>query len=120
MAIIDSATRVLAGSIGVHDLDWRSQKGEIGNWVVRELRGLGVATRALRLLSRWALRDLGLARLELLADVRNVPSHRVAESAGFVREGVLRSARVIKDARCDMALYSLVRADLEGAAPPDR
>ncbi len=120
MAIIDSATRVLAGSIGVHDLDWRSQKGEIGYWVVRELRGLGVATRALRLLSRWALRDLGLARLELLADVRNVPSHRVAESAGFVREGVLRSARVVKDARCDMALYSLVRADLEGAAPPDR
>ena len=66
------------------------------------------------------LLELGLARLELLADVRNVPSHRVAESAGFVREGVLRSARVIKDARCDMALYPLVRADLEGAVPPDR
>lgn len=116
MAIVDSATRVLAGSIGVHDIDWRSQKGEVGYWVVRELRGLGTATRALRLLSRWALRDLGLARLELVADVRNEASQRVANSAGFVREGVLRSARVIKDERCDMVLFSLIAADV-GAVP---
>ena len=111
-AIVDAATRVLAGSIGVHDIDWRSRKGEIGYWVVRELRGLGMATRALRLVSRWALADLGLARLELLADVRNETSQRVALGAGFVREGLLRSAREIKGERCDMVLFSLVAADL--------
>lgn len=114
MAIVDSATRVLAGSIGIHDIDWRSQKGEIGYWVVRELRGLGVATRALRLISRFALGELGLARLELLADVRNEASQRVASGAGFVREGVLRSARVIKEQRCDMVLYSLLATDVTG------
>ncbi len=112
MAIIDSATRLLAGSCGLHELDWRSHKGEIGYWVVREMRGLGTATRAVRLLSRWALLELGLARLELFADVNNEASQRVALNAGFVREGVLRSARAIKGERHDMVLFSLVSADL--------
>ena len=111
-AVVDAATHVLAGSIGIHDIDWRSRKGEVGYWVVRELRGLGMATRALRLISGWALGDLGLARLELLADVRNEASQRVALSAGFVREGVLRSAREMKGARCDMVLFSLIASDL--------
>ncbi len=111
LAIVDAATGAFAGSIGVHDLDGRSRKGEIGYWVARGQRGRGVATRALRLVAAWALGELGLARLELLADVRNVASQRVAEGAGFVREGVLRSAREIKGARCDMVMYARLPSD---------
>jgi RimJ/RimL family protein N-acetyltransferase len=116
--VIDAQTRALVGSIGVHDLDGRSRKGEVGYWIAREHRGRGAATRALRLLARWALGELGLARLELLADVRNVASHRVAERAGFVREGVLRSAREIKGARCDMVLFARLPTDDAGPEPP--
>ena len=43
--------------------------------------------------TRWGLDDLGLSRVELLAEVGNTASQRVAEKAGFTREGVLRSAR---------------------------
>jgi RimJ/RimL family protein N-acetyltransferase len=117
-AIVDAQTRVLVGSIGVHDLDGRSRKGEVGYWIAQPHRGRGAATRALRLLARWAFGELGLARLELLADVRNVASHHVAERAGFVREGVLRSAREIKGARCDMVLYARLPTDDEGPEPP--
>ena len=40
------------------------------------------------------------------------PSQRVAEKAGFVREGVLRSSLVHKGERRDVIMYSLVREDL--------
>jgi RimJ/RimL family protein N-acetyltransferase len=49
--------------------------------------------RALRRLARYALDELHLERLDLITDIDNLASHRVAEKVGFRREGVLRSAR---------------------------
>jgi len=86
--------------------------GEVGYWVKREARGRGVATRALELVARWALVEKGLGRFQLRADVANGPSQRVAEKAGFVREGVLRSALAFKGERRDVVMYSLVPDDL--------
>jgi RimJ/RimL family protein N-acetyltransferase len=109
-AIVDKATGELLGSIGVRYP--RSGVGEVGYWVKREARGRGVATRALALLARWALEARGLGRFQLRADVENDASQRVAEKAGFVREGVLRSELLIKGERRDVVMYSLVREDL--------
>jgi RimJ/RimL family protein N-acetyltransferase len=85
--------------------------------VKREARGRGVATRALELMARWVFAaDEELGGLELRADVENRSSQRVAEKAGFVREGVLRSSLALKGERRDVVMYSLVREDLSG--PP--
>jgi RimJ/RimL family protein N-acetyltransferase len=86
--------------------------GEVGYWMKREARGRGLATRALALVSRWALGEKRLARFQLRADVENVASQRVAEKAGFVREGVLRSSLELKGERRDVIMYSLVPEDL--------
>ena len=43
------------------------------------------------LLTRWAFDELGALRAYLYINVENVPSLRVAQRAGYVREGVLRS-----------------------------
>ena len=51
----------------------------------------GVAGQALRLVTDWALGELDLERVELRIDVDNEPSIKVAERAGYRREGVLRS-----------------------------
>jgi RimJ/RimL family protein N-acetyltransferase len=109
-AVVDRASGELLGSIGVRYLDDGS--GEVGYWVKREARGRGVATRALGLVAGWALVDKGLGRFQLRADIENEPSQRVAEKAGFVREGVLRSSLVHKGERRDVSMYSLVREDL--------
>jgi RimJ/RimL family protein N-acetyltransferase len=76
-------------------------------------RGRGVCTRALRLLSRHALDHLGLQRLQLVADPDNVASQRVAEKAGFRREGVLRAHLRHPDGRIrDSVMFSLLPGDL--------
>lgn len=87
--------------------------GSIGYWVAAGARGRGVATRALRLLSRWALTEGGVERLELTTHPDNVASQRVAEKAGFTREGVLRAHMRFADGRRDSVIFSLLRADLD-------
>ena len=113
LAIADAGTNAFLGGSGLMRFDWEESRSEIGYWVAPWARGRGVATRAVRLLSRWALLDLGLGRLQLHADTDNAASHRVAERAGYTREGVLRSFEQRKRRRYDLVSFSLVRDDLE-------
>jgi RimJ/RimL family protein N-acetyltransferase len=113
-AITDAKSDEVIGSIGVHWLDPEHGVAEVGYWVRREARGRGVATRATRLVSRWAIARGGMKRLQLRADRRNVASQRVAERAGFRQEGVMRSVRFNprQGRRVDFVLYSLLADEL--------
>jgi RimJ/RimL family protein N-acetyltransferase len=75
----------------VINIELQGRQAEIGYVVGRAARGRGIATRTLRLLTDWGFGELGLERIELWIDVENTGSERVAERAGYVREGVLRS-----------------------------
>jgi RimJ/RimL family protein N-acetyltransferase len=86
--------------------------GELGYWLAAPARGRGVATRALRLLCGWAFERLLLARLQLHTLPGNEASERVAERAGFTREGVLRSFAEMKGKRVDITMFSLLLGEL--------
>ena len=108
----------LLGSISILRLAWEHARGEVGYWLAPEARGHGHATRALRLICRWAFDSLGLERIDLLAATGNVPSQQVAERAGFHREGVLRSYMNGKGERHDMVAFGLLPGDTAGRNPP--
>jgi RimJ/RimL family protein N-acetyltransferase len=57
------------------------------------------------------LADGGVRRVELIAHPANTGSCRVAESAGFRAEGVLRSRYLHRGVPCDVVLYSLLTTD---------
>ena len=102
----------LAGGIGmgVNSTDYRAR---IGYWVAAPVRGRGLCTRALRLVSNFALGELGLQRLELITDPDNLASQRVAEKVGFQREGVLRAHLRHPDGRIrDSVMFSLLPGEL--------
>lgn len=102
----------LAGAIGLR-IDPTNLRGRIGYWVAAPARGQGVCTRALRLLSRWALDELELQRLDLITDPENIASQRVAEKVGFRREGVLRAHLRHPDGRIrDSVMFSLLPGEL--------
>jgi RimJ/RimL family protein N-acetyltransferase len=112
-AVVDATSGELLGGIGMRWNDATNAVGEVGYWARREARGRGVTTRALRLVTAWALTQAGCERLVLRADVDNVPSQRVAERAGFVREGIERSARfnARRGRRVDFVVYSRLPSD---------
>lgn len=109
----DDHDRVL-GAVGLVSIDWQRERAEVGYWTAPHTRRRGVATRALRLLSAWALRELQLARLDLRPFADNVASQRVAEQAGYTREGVLRSFSKAKHGHEDVVMFSLLPGDLDG------
>ena len=99
------------GAIGMTVNPMRA--GHVGYWCAAEARGRGVVTRALRLLSRYGFEELGLQRLELITDPDNHASQRVAEKAGYRREGVLRSHLDHPDGRRrDSVMFSLLPGEL--------
>jgi RimJ/RimL family protein N-acetyltransferase len=111
MAIVDTGDAVL-GAVGMSGFDWASLTAEIGYWMAPQARRHGVGARATRLLAEWALTVLGLERLELLAHPENVASQRLAERAGFTREGTLRKYRRRHGVREDLVMFSLLAEDL--------
>ncbi|MFD2765245.1 GNAT family N-acetyltransferase [Micromonospora eburnea] len=65
---------------------------EVGYWTAAPARGRGVAPRAVDAVSDWAFARFaatGLTRLELLHQVDNAASCRVAEKSGYVFQDVL-------------------------------
>jgi RimJ/RimL family protein N-acetyltransferase len=104
----------VVGSIGL-TLNSHEYRGTIGYWVAATARNQGVCARALRTLSRWALDDLALQRLELITDPDNVASQRCAEKVGFRREGVLRAHLRHPNGRIrDSVMFSLLPGELVG------
>jgi [ribosomal protein S5]-alanine N-acetyltransferase len=88
-----------------------SGRASVGYWLLEHARGRGLVTRALALVAGWAFSEYGVKRLSLLADPRNEASLRVAERAGFTKEGVLRSWADVNGERVDHVSYSLLPSD---------
>src|SRR5262249_58755923 len=70
---------------------------EVGYYLRRDAWGRGLATRSLRLVTDWMLRERGVDRIVLCTHPENVRSQAVAERAGYVRDGVVEQYAEFKD-----------------------
>jgi RimJ/RimL family protein N-acetyltransferase len=113
LVIADAAGAEPLGLISLRIAERDPGLAAVGYWLRPEARGRGGATVAVRLIARWAFDELGVQRLELTTSPENVASQRVAERAGFTREGVLRELTATRnDGRKDLVMFSLLPADL--------
>jgi RimJ/RimL family protein N-acetyltransferase len=103
------------GTIGLHLAAGDTGLAEVGYWLTQEARGRGAATIAVQLVSRWAFTVVGIDRLSLQTAPENVASQRVAQRAGFTREGLLRAWMSTPDGRRHSVMFSLLATD----ATPD-
>jgi len=113
LTIRDAASGGYAGEIGLFYQEPLTGQAMLGYGLLPSWRGRGLATRAVRLLSRWAFEVAGVARLVAGTAPDNRASQRVLERAGFTLEGHQRS-RLPGPAgtRIDDELYALLPADL--------
>jgi RimJ/RimL family protein N-acetyltransferase len=92
-------------------IDREEGEAELGYIVMPEARGHGTGTAILRALTDWAFAQAGMVRLRLVIDTLNPASLRVAERAGYVREGVMRSVYFKNGRRIDAVLLSRLQSD---------
>lgn len=89
----------------------------LGYVLQRSLWGRGYTTEALRAVAAEVWRTNPTWRLEALAHVENIGSHRVLEKAGLRLEGVLRRRFVMPQLGADpqdCRIYAQVRDDVRG------
>jgi RimJ/RimL family protein N-acetyltransferase len=98
----------IAGWIYLTHVDQFARSAEIGYGVRPGDQGRGFATEALVALTRWALTVGGLQRVWLHVAIDNLASLRVAQKAGFTREGTLRRASLEEDGLRDVAVLALL------------
>lgn len=101
----------LAGSIGLHKIDWPNQKAEIGYWISEGFQGKGIVTRAARELVDYTFNELGLNRLEIRCAEDNKKSRAIAERLGFHQEGTLRQSLLLYDHYQDIVIYGMLKEE---------
>jgi RimJ/RimL family protein N-acetyltransferase len=107
--IADAGTGRAVGAIGLWLRNLAAGRATAGYSVSPAHRGRGLAGSALLALTAFAWTIPDLHRIELYIEPWNTGSIRVAEAAGYQREGLLRSHQEIGGTRRDMLLHATVR-----------
>lgn len=90
-----SVREQLAGNVVLKDVSSGKPAAEVGYWTAAHARGRGVASRALEAITDWAFDTFeadGLERLELLHQVDNLASCRVAQKSRYDLSTLLPAA----------------------------
>ena len=96
-----------------------TQRAVLGYWLAKDETGHGYMSEAVRALVAFGFRDLKLHRIEAASIPENVPSVRVLERCGFVREGYMRSYIRIDGRWQDHLLFATIDPAHSEAPEPD-
>jgi RimJ/RimL family protein N-acetyltransferase len=110
--VFDSASNRLLGCVGINNVNRTYGFGNLGYWIRSTSRDRGIASDAVRLVAQIGLSALDFVRLEIFALPSNLPSIRVAEKIGAVREGVARNRLIYQEQPADAIAFSLIRSDM--------
>jgi len=101
------------GAIGFHAMDWTHRKTSIGYWLDESSQGKGLMTAACRAMTRHALSELKLNRVEIRCAVGNERSRAIPKRLGFTEEGRLREVEWLYDHFEDHMVYSLLAGEIQ-------
>jgi ribosomal-protein-alanine N-acetyltransferase len=88
---------------------------EIGYWIGQPFWGRGIATDALRAMTRYGFATFELTRVFAVPFASTSRSTRVLEKAGYVREGVMRQSAVKNGVIHDQWLFATYRDAMDVA-----
>ena len=95
-----------------------AQVGSVGYWCGKPHARGGLTLAAVKALSDFSFRTLGLHRLEAACIPDNVPSRRLLSRAGFTEEGYAKAYLKINGVWRDHVLFGLI-SPLRGPEGPD-
>ena len=97
------------GTCALNEIHPLHRRANLGYWLRTSEWGKGYATEAASIVAAFGIEQLDLARVEIVVEVTNRRSQRVAERVGARREGVLTSRLVIGESARDAVMYSITR-----------
>jgi RimJ/RimL family protein N-acetyltransferase len=101
----------LAGEALLWGIDLHNRLAHVGISLLPSHRGRGLSVDVVRLLCRYGFAIRGLHRLQLETLADNSDMIRVADRAGFEREGLLRAAAWLEGRWVDELVFGLLAED---------
>jgi [ribosomal protein S5]-alanine N-acetyltransferase len=101
------------GSCGFLNRVPEHYRTEIGYELSRDYWGHGIASEALEAVIRYGFKYLKFQRVEALVEPPNIPSQKLIEKHGFIREGLLRDYEFTCGKFDDLYMYSLLKQDFD-------
>ncbi len=98
----------LVGGCGIKIDQHRNFIGEIGYFLDEAFWGKGIVTKAVKILEKIGFQKLGLKRIEIIMNPRNLGSEKVAIKCGYKKEGTMKKAMKNGDKFFDAHLYAKV------------
>ncbi|AMX01039.1 GNAT family N-acetyltransferase [Rummeliibacillus stabekisii] len=101
----------IIGSCGFLNRATQHYRAEIGYELSKEYWGKGIASEAIEAVISYGFKELNLHRIEALIEPLNLPSQKVLERKGFIREGLLRGYEYTCGKFDDIYMFSLLKQD---------
>ncbi len=110
--ILDKNTQRHIGGCALHNWLPLHRRAEVGYHISNPGdMNKGYMTEALKPILNFGFTQLNLNRIEANLDASNIPSLKLLERAGFIKEGLLRQHYILGDVILDSLVMSLLRAD---------
>ncbi|BAX60816.1 GNAT family N-acetyltransferase [Burkholderia stabilis] len=111
LAIVDTASGALAGTIGLHTVSTANRSAEIAYDLAPPHWGRGIASALCEAVTAWAFADGGFMRMQGVVLTSNAGSARVLQKCGYRYEGVLRAYKMVRGTPGDFAMYARLATD---------
>ena len=111
--IIDAASGKVAGCTRLAEISWKDERGQIGwTWIGKAFQGSGLNKAMKYEILKYGFETLGLNRIELKADERNLQSRKAILKLGATEEGTLRQHMKIADGFIrNTVFYSILKSE---------
>lgn len=107
--VILKETDEIVGTTRLYEMNERQRSCELGStWYGKDFQRTFVNTESKYVLLRYCFEELGMIRVQLKTDERNVRSRKAIERLGAVKEGIMRNERILANGYVRNAvLYSI-------------
>ncbi|MBI5880903.1 GNAT family N-acetyltransferase [archaeon] len=112
-AIYEKEKKEVIGVIGLHKIDKKNQRAEVGYWLGRRHWRQGYGSEALRLMLKFGFKNLKLNKIWAGVYHPNKPSVLMLKKMGFKKDGVLRKHTFKNNTFYDDIMMSMLREEYE-------
>ncbi|MPV58666.1 GNAT family N-acetyltransferase [Burkholderia sp. HI2761] len=111
LAIVDTASATLAGTVGLHTVSTVNRSAEIAYDLAPSHWGRGIASAVCEAVTAWTFAHGGFIRMQAVVLTSNAGSARVLQKCGYRYEGLLRAYKMVRGTPGDFAMYARLATD---------
>ncbi|WP_069706710.1 GNAT family N-acetyltransferase [Burkholderia seminalis] len=111
LAIVDTASGTLAGTVGLHTVSTVNRSAEIAYDLAPSHWGRGIASAVCEAVTAWAFTTGGFMRMQAVVLTSNAGSARVLQKCRYRYEGLLRAYKMVRGTPGDFAMYARLATD---------